>query len=302
MTDMSRQPNEAALRHRTIRHFKPVPIDVKTLENAARATASSEYLQSFTLIHVTDPNLRHAIAAISGSQVLQQENGELFIFVVDTNRDIRIARRALAKQAAATSKRHADTRVAYAKTTGSTKSTNAFRDAIRNIPRETILADALSNAPMHTFTNWNAFLAGVLDATLAAQNMLGYAEANGLGGCYLGSILNDPRQLINLLHLPKYTFPILGLILGVPADEPKQKPRLPSLLTVGENGYPSVNEKEWNEAVDTYDRTVAAYYDSRDPNPRAETFSALVVRHLTADQHHRDDIGTILREQGFELE
>ena len=286
MTDMSHQPSETALRHRTIRRFKPEPVDVGTLENAARAAASSEYLQSFTLIHVTDPDLWHAIAAVSGSAVLQQENGELFIFVVDTDRDIRIARRALAKQAAAAGK---------AKTTGSA-------DAIRNVSRETMLADALSNAPMHAFTNWNAFLAGVFDAALAAQNMLGYAEANGMGGCYLGSILNDARRLIDLLRLPKHTFPILGLIIGVPDEEPEQKPRIPSSLSVGENGYPAVDEEEWNEAVDAYDRTVAAYYGTRGSNTRADTFSALVVRHLASDQHHRDDIGAILREQGFEVE
>ncbi|WP_461227135.1 nitroreductase family protein [Lacticaseibacillus suihuaensis] len=235
-----------ALNHRSIRRFKPEPIAYQALEDVARATASSEFLQSFTLIRVTDVALCEQIAAVSGSAVLHERGGELFIFVVDCARDI-------------------------------------------------ALVPAASD--VHHFTNWNAFLAGCFDATLAAQNVLAAAERSGLGGVFLGSILNDPRRMIDLLHLPRYTFPLLGLMVGVPAEDPEPKPRLPRQLTVGENGYPAFDAA----AAADYDATVANYYANRSAGARQESFTGLVQRHLTAALQHRDEIGAILAAQGFTL-
>ncbi|WP_179395909.1 nitroreductase family protein [Lacticaseibacillus absianus] len=236
-----------ALQHRSIRRFKPVAIDYRALETVAQATSSSEFLQSFTMIRVTTPRLRAAIAAISGSQVLAQPNGELFIFVVDTARAIRLT---------------------------------------------------AAGSDLHTLTNWNAFLAGAFDATLAAQNVLVSAERAGLGGVLLGSILNDPQQMIDLLRLPRYTFPLLGLIVGVPAEAPAAKPRLPQSLVVSENAYPAPDDA----AMARYDDVVAAYYAGRGDAARQSSFTSLVQRHLGADQKHRDEIGQILRQQGFVLD
>lgn len=238
--------DQNALQHRSIRRFKPDTIDVQTLMAVAQATSSSEFLQSFSLIRITEPDLRAKIAAISGSQVLFQPNGELFIFVVDTARAIRLT---------------------------------------------------ASDADHHTLTNWNAFLAGTFDATLALQNMLSCAEHTGLGGVVLGSILNDPQQMIDLLHLPKYTFPLVGLMVGVPAEQPQQKPRLPQSLVVGDNAYPTFDQA----AMADYDAAVTRYYAQRGADARAESFTSLVRRHLGANQQHRDEIGQILKAQGFEL-
>lgn len=236
----------SAMQHRSIRKFKATAIDYQTLEAVAQATSSSEFLQSFSLIRVTDTALRAKIAKISGSQVLFQPNGELFIFVVDTARAIGLT------------EPHSD---------------------------------------VHTFTNWNAFLAGAFDATLALQNMLAYAERTHLGGVVLGSILNDPQQMIDLLHLPKYTFPLVGLMVGVPDEQPQQKPRLPQTLVVGENTYPTFDQT----AMADYDTAVTRYYAERGAGARTESFTSLVRRHLTANQQHRDEIGQILKAQGFEL-
>ncbi|GKT04051.1 nitroreductase family protein [Furfurilactobacillus entadae] len=235
----------SALNHRSLRRFKPVAVNYQRLEAVAQATSSSEFLQEFTLIRITDPQLRARIATISGSQVLFQPNGELFIFVVDTNRDLRLT----------------------------------------------------TDQDGHNFTNWNAFLAGAFDATLAVQNVLTDAEQNGLGGVVLGSILNDPQQLIDLLHLPKHTFPLIGLMVGVPDSDPDQKPRLPKELVVGENTYPTFDPA----VLAQYDRAITDYYKQRGANARIETFTSLVQHHLSADQKHRDEIGTILKAQGFSL-
>lgn len=246
--------------HRTIRRYKNEEIDWQTLEHAALAASTSEYLQSYTIIRVTSSDIRHQIARISGSQVLQQENGELFIFVVDSARNIRWAQQ---------------------------------EDPNIDISR---------------FTDWNAFLAGVFDATIGAQSMLSYGEEHGLGGCYLGSILNDPQEMINLLNLPSYTFPILGLMMGIPDDDPDVKPRLPYEFTCGENSYPALSADLWDEKHESYNDQLIHYYSSRSETFKhtsisngARDFTDLLMKHSSAPTKHRLEIGTILQKQGFSL-
>lgn len=76
------------------------------------------------------------------------------------------------------------------------------------------------------------------DAILALQNALTAIESMGLGGVVLGSIKNDPEKLIQVLDLPKMTFPILGLQVGIPDQEPQLKPRLPLNQITFDNNYP----------------------------------------------------------------
>ena len=45
----------------------------------------------------------------------------------------------------------------------------------------------------------------------------------GLGGVILGSVKNDPIELIRVLDLPKMTFPLLGLQVGIPDQDPQLK-------------------------------------------------------------------------------
>ena len=51
------------------------------------------------------------------------------------------------------------------------------------------------------------FQQAVEDTVLAVQNTLVAAESMGLGGVILGSVKNDPIELIRVLDLPKMTFP-----------------------------------------------------------------------------------------------
>ena len=73
----------------------------------------------------------------------------------------------------------------------------------------------------------NLFLAAMEDAVLAAHNMEVAAESMGLGTVYLGSLLRNPARTIELLELPRMTFPILGLLVGRPLQDPPYRPRIP---------------------------------------------------------------------------
>lgn len=72
---------------------------------------------------------------------------------------------------------------------------------------------------------------------IAAQNMVVAAESLGMGTVYLGSILNDNAKLSELLKLPKYVYPAVGLAVGWPDQEPQLKPRLPRHVIHMENYY-----------------------------------------------------------------
>ena len=84
------------LNHRSIRHFKNQPLDKETLNTlyeVANHTASSQFLQQFSIIHVTDKNKRTKLAEIC-NQPPVSENGELFIFLIDLHRNIKLRQEA----------------------------------------------------------------------------------------------------------------------------------------------------------------------------------------------------------------
>ena len=77
------------LHHHSIRQFKPQHLSnatIRTLLDVAQHTASSMYLQLFSVIHIINPEIRAQIAKIS-TQTYLNGNGELFIFIADLNRD-----------------------------------------------------------------------------------------------------------------------------------------------------------------------------------------------------------------------
>lgn len=104
------------------------------------------------------------------------------------------------------------------------------------------------------------FLIATVDAALAAQNAVVAAEALGLGICYIGGIRNDPQQVAELLALPDQVYPVFGLCLGWPDQDPTVKPRLPLSVTLKEETY---DESEDAAGIAAYDEELRAYYRSR---------------------------------------
>ena len=60
----------------------------------------------------------------------------------------------------------------------------------------------------------DTFFQGYSDAILMAQNAMNIIESMGMGAVYLGSILNNPEKIIEILNLPPLTFPVLGIGFG----------------------------------------------------------------------------------------
>lgn len=70
-------------------------------------------------------------------------------------------------------------------------------------------------------------LVGTFDAGLAMGAAIISAESLGLGIVPIGGIRNSPKEMIEILGLPQFTFPVAGLCIGYPENISKQKPRLP---------------------------------------------------------------------------
>ncbi len=103
-------------------------------------------------------------------------------------------------------------------------------------------------------------IVGAVDTALAAENVLVAARSFGLGGVMIGGIRNNPDEIVELLKLPRYTIPIMGMCLGYPAEEPWQKPRMPQRIVVHEEVY---HEDILAEGLAEYEQITSDYYTKR---------------------------------------
>lgn len=95
-----------------------------------------------------------------------------------------------------------------------------------------------------------AFLVAAVDVGIMMQNAMLAAESLGLGCCYIGAIRNNPQAIIELLELPPLVFPISGMTLGTPADDPIVRPRLPLEAVLHWERYDASGEQPLLEAYD----------------------------------------------------
>ncbi|MAY75041.1 MAG: NADPH-dependent oxidoreductase [Phycisphaerae bacterium] len=112
-----------------------------------------------------------------------------------------------------------------------------------------------------------AFLLAVIDASLFAEKMVIAFEAMGYGACYIGGLRNDLPRVDEVLGLPPGVFPLFGLCVGRPAQDPGRRPRLPIEAVLYENACPS-NDVSLGHLA-TYDDTYREYLDLRGADSKA---------------------------------
>lgn len=167
---------DTLLERRSIRKFKPKPLSddiVETLETVAQHAASSQFLNDWSAIRITDPAAKKRLAEIGGQPYIATAP-LLYVFVLDEHRNAAIA-----------ASKGVETASDEFTLNGSYRYTQAQNDAV-----------------------------------LALHAMETAAYSLGLGCVILGSLLNDVPALIDLLNLPEYTYPVLGLAIGKPDQDP----------------------------------------------------------------------------------
>ncbi|NKF05901.1 oxygen-insensitive NADPH nitroreductase [Clostridium gasigenes] len=104
-----------------------------------------------------------------------------------------------------------------------------------------------------------ANIVGGIDTGLAMGNAITAAESLGLGTVCIGGVRRNPEEVIELLELPKYVFPLAGLVIGHAEEKPEQKQRFPMEVVVSQETYKEITDDQLEE----YDRLISNYLSER---------------------------------------
>jgi len=87
------------------------------------------------------------------------------------------------------------------------------------------------------YDNFLSFINAATDALLYCQTFCNLADEEGLGYCYLGTTVYMPKQIIEVLGLPRLVFPVATITLGWPDEQPPLSDRLPLESIIHEERY-----------------------------------------------------------------
>lgn len=85
---MSNDVLSTILNHRSIRKFTGEPLSrnqIETIVKAAQMASSSSFMQSYSIIGITDPSMKRELREITETAYME-ENGHLFLFCADFHR------------------------------------------------------------------------------------------------------------------------------------------------------------------------------------------------------------------------
>lgn len=141
-----------------------------------------------------------------------------------------------------------------------------------------------------------SFIIATVDTALAAQNAAVAAESLGLGIVYIGGIRNRIAEVSELLGLPELVYPVFGMCLGYPDQEPGLRPRLPLKAVLHMEGY---DADKADRELEAYDETMVRYITERTSGQRTAPWTQLMADKLSKpDRLHMREF---LKQKGFEL-
>jgi nitroreductase len=140
------------------------------------------------------------------------------------------------------------------------------------------------------------FITATVDVALFAQNVMTAAQSLGIEGVYIGGIRNNIAAVSDLLELPTLVYPVFGMCLGYPAQEPETKPRLPLSVVLKTDRYQDDND---TKTISEYDEQVRDYYRSRTGGTKETTWSEQIADMLVKEA--RPHMKAFLKERGFIL-
>lgn len=144
-------------------------------------------------------------------------------------------------------------------------------------------------------------LISAIDVGIAAQNALLAAESLGLGGVFVGSLRNAPEAVCAELGLPRHSFPLVGMSIGVPdpSEGTGVRPRLPLAGVLHHEVY---DPERWRSATDEYEVSYEQYFAGQGHPGRSWARTVIGRLAKIAGLHGRHTMRASLRSQGFESE
>ncbi|MEO2164331.1 MAG: nitroreductase family protein [bacterium] len=134
----------------------------------------------------------------------------------------------------------------------------AFFVVLADSRRHLLLAES---AGCDHVQNLEGFLVSVVDASLFAQSLALAFESEGLGICFIGGLRNQLADVDRLLELPRGAWPLFGLCVGTPEEQPEGRPRLPLSAVLHHDRYAS--DGEVSAATEAFDGVASAHYAER---------------------------------------
>ena len=150
------------------------------------------------------------------------------------------------------------------------------------------------------YDNFLSFMTASIDALLVAQNVCIAAEANGLGICYLGTVIYNADKIIEILKLPKGVVPVATVTLGYPDENPELTDRLPLEAIIHEEFYHDYTTKDIDKFYSEKEN-MPLYKGFVEENNK-ETLSQVFtdVRYTkNGNEHFSNVLFNVLKKQGF---
>lgn len=138
------------------------------------------------------------------------------------------------------------------------------------------------------------FITATADCALFAQNVAVAAESLGLGIVFIGGLRNRIDEVAELLALPELVYPVFGLCLGYPAQNPETKPRLPLDVVLKTDCY---DDSADGDRIRDYDEQVREYYRTRTGGNKDMSWSEQISGMLIKEA--RPHMLGFLQRQGF---
>lgn len=111
------------------------------------------------------------------------------------------------------------------------------------------------------YDNLLSFLNAATDALLYTQTFCNLADEEGLGYCFLGTTVYNPKQIIDTLKLPRLVMPVATITLGWPDENPPLTDRLPLQSIIHSETY-----------TDYTPQFIDEYYAEKEALPENEEF------------------------------
>ncbi|MBU9710551.1 NADPH-dependent oxidoreductase [Evansella tamaricis] len=144
-----------------------------------------------------------------------------------------------------------------------------------------------------------SLLTGATDVGIAMGNAIAAAESMGLGTVPIGGIRKKPEEVISLLKLPEYVFPISGLVIGHPSVKADKKPRLPQEAIHQKETYDHGQRKY----IDQFDEIYSQFVLEQTNGQRSSQWSSNITT-FYADRYkgYSENVVPALKKQGFTFE
>ena len=146
--------------------------------------------------------------------------------------------------------------------------------------------------------NMEGTLVGSIDVGIAIGSTIAAAESLGFGITCIGGVRKNPDKIIELLKLPDYVYPMVGMCIGYPDIEniPGKKPRLNKNAVVHKETY----NPDLSSYIDEFDKIIEDYMASRPGTSKVHDWSSTIAKMYKKVYYPK--VSQTLRDQKFKCE